>query len=140
MIRKLLIRLLRFFVKLGFIGKVTSFKYSGKAFSLNDFYAGGNWYARQSIKNEYKPIFEKLIQQADKGKLYFEKFYLLIFFNTRHDVDNVMGMEKIFIDTLKGNIIKEDNKTHYKGLMVFYDKLLPMNTFEFILIELKDVE
>jgi hypothetical protein len=137
MIRKLLIRLLRFFVKLGFIGKVASFKYTGKAVSLNDFYAAGHWKTRHDIKNEYKVIFDNLINKSGKD-IFFEKFYILMFFNNRYDVDNVVGMEKLFTDAIKGRLVREDNKKYFKGLMIFYDEFLPPNTIEFVLIEIKD--
>jgi hypothetical protein len=50
-------------------------------------------------------------------------------------VDNVVGMEKVFTDCIKGRIVTNDNKQYFKGLMIFYDQKLPKNTTEFILIE-----
>ena len=53
------------------------------------------------------------------------------------DVDNVVGMEKVFTDCIKGRLVEEDDKRYFKGLMIFYDHKLPHNTFEFVLIEKK---
>lgn len=134
MIKKFIIRILKLLVRLGFIGKVISFTYNGEGLSLNKFYSQGHWRTRQSAKQEYKAIFEKILEPAE-GKYFFEKFYMVIFYNSRHDVDNVIGMEKVFTDCLKGKIVRGDGKVNYKGIAIFYDKTLPKNTFEFVLIE-----
>jgi hypothetical protein len=132
--KKFIIRLLRLLVRLGIIGKVVSFTYKGEGLSLNKFYSQGHWRTRQSAKEEYRKKFEKVLEPA-KGKYYFEKFYMIIFYNSRHDVDNVIGMEKVFADCLKGQLVPGDGKVNYKGILIFYDKTLPKNTFEFVLIE-----
>lgn len=136
--RKFIIRLLRFFVRLNLIGRVISYTYQGEGLSLNKFYSQGHWRTRQNAKTEYREIFDKIIAASGK-KFFFERFYMLIFYNSRHDVDNVIGMEKVFTDCLKGVIIKNDGKVNYKGLMIFYDESLPKNTFEFVLLEAKDI-
>jgi len=135
--RKFIVRLLKFFVKLGLIGKVVSFRYEGEGLSLNKFYSQGHWRTRQNAKTKYKDIFDIIIKPAIDKKIYFETFYLLVFYNSRHDCDNVIGMEKIFTDCLKGRIVPGDGKVNYKGLMIFYDVSLPKNTFDFVLIEAK---
>jgi hypothetical protein len=137
--RKFLVKLLKIFVRLRFIGRVVSFKYSGEGLSLNKFYSQGHWRTRQNVKQEYKAIFDKIIEPA-LSKVYMDKFYMLIFYNSRHDCDNVIGMEKIFTDCLKGKIVPGDGKVNYKGIMIFYDTSLPKNTFEFLLIEAKHEE
>lgn len=132
--RKFIVRLLKIFSRLGFIGKIVSFKYEGEGLSLNKFYSQGHWRTRQNIKKEYKEIFDKVIEPAI-GKVFLDNFYILIFYNSRHDCDNVIGMEKVFTDCLKDKIIAGDSRVNYKGLMIFFDLTLPKNTFEFILIE-----
>lgn len=134
MIRQFIVRILKLLSRLKIIGKVISFTYKGAGLSLNKFYSQGHWTDRNSVKQEYKAIFQNILKQA-KGKYYFEKFYLLIFYNSRHDVDNVVGMEKVFVDTMKGDIIPNDGKVNYKGMMIFFDDNLPFNTFEFVIIE-----
>lgn len=125
---------------------ITVIEYKGKALSLNDFYSQGHWSKRSSVKNKYKAIFTALIE--DSPLAWMDKFYLIITYNSRHDPDNVVGMEKIFVDTLKqdtrdGDIIKDgyiidDNKNFFKGLCIFPDDTLDRNTFRFILIDKND--
>ena len=132
--RKLIVRFIKLLVKIGVFGKIVSFTYTGPGISLNKFYAQGHWTDRQAIKSDLKIKFDKLLKPAF-GKVFFDKFYLVIFYNSRHDVDNVVGMEKVFTDCLKGTIVENDNRVYYKGMLIFYDDTLPKNTFEFVLIE-----
>ena len=127
----------------GKIGEVFDVTYNGKAISLNDLYSQGHWSKRSSIKSKYRSIFDKIIAQQDLKWL--NKFSLLLLYNSRHDVDNTVGMEKIFVDSLKREekngivfregFIKDDSRRYFKGLCIFPVNDLPMNTFKFILIE-----
>lgn len=138
MIRKFIIRILRFLAKVKVIGRVISFTYQGQGVSNNDFYASGHWSNRHQLKLKWKTIFSELIKPA-VGKYEFKAFYLLMFYRSRLDVDNVVGMEKLFTDTLKGTLVHDDGKKIFKGLMVFYDESLPKHdTYEFVLIEAND--
>lgn len=132
--RKFILRILRVLTRLNIIGNTIVFKYTGEAVSLNKFYAQGHWRTRQQIKEKYKALFSKVIDTNIPAEV-LDNFYLIIFYNSRHDCDNVIGMEKIFMDCLKGKIIVGDGRVNYKGVMIFYDITLPKNTFEFILIE-----
>lgn len=134
--RHFIVRILKLLVKLGVLGQIVSFKYNGPGISLNKFYIQGHWTKRQGIKNELRSKFEVILKPAI-GKIFFDKFYLLVFYNSKHDVDNIVGMEKVFTDTLKDLIVKNDSKTYYKGMLIMLDETLPKNTFEFVLIEAK---
>ncbi len=129
------------------LGKVVKIRYQGQGVSLNKFYKQGHWSSRAALKNEYGAKFDKLFEEAE-DLAWMESFYLVIFYNSRHDVDNVVGMGKVFVDALKrtfdteGNVVRpgyvaEDNKKFYKGLAIFPDNSLPRNTFDFILLEPK---
>lgn len=136
--RKFIIRILKLLSKVKAIGRVISFTYQGRGVSNNDFYSSGHWSNRQQLKVKWRAIFTDLIKPAI-GKYEFQSFYLLIFYKSRLDVDNVVGMEKLFTDTLKGTIIHDDGKKIFKGMMVFYDNSLPNHdTYEFVLIEAND--
>ena len=112
--------------------------YTGKGVSLNQFYSQGHWSKRSRIKNQYKEIFEELLKG---GKIkWMDQFSLLILYNSRHDCDNIVGLSKIFIDTLKGSYIQEDSKKFYRGISIFVDESLQLNTFEFYLIQVKKYE
>lgn len=114
------------------VEKIYKIVYQGKGISLNDYYSAGHWSKRHNLKKKYNPIFEELIENAGVAEL--NQFSLIIAYNSRHDVDNVTGLEKIFMDTLKNMRVKEDDKRYYRGFMVFPDETLETNTFEFYLI------
>jgi hypothetical protein len=132
--KRFIVRLLKVLSRLEIIGKILVFKYTGEGVSLNKFYSQGHWRTRQQVKDKYRLLFDGIIKAQSGGEL-LTNFYLLIFYNSRHDCDNVIGMEKIFMDCLKDRIIKGDGRVNYKGVMIFYDVTLPKNTFEFVLIE-----
>lgn len=143
--REIIGRFVRLCVKLKLFKVVTKVTYTGKGVSLNQFYSQGHWSARSNTKKKYRKIFDKLLEN-NKRMRWMNKFSLIIFYNSRHDLDNVVGMGKVFIDCLKrevdreGNVTREgfvydDSKRYYKGLGIFPDEKLPINTFEFILID-----
>jgi hypothetical protein len=133
--RKVVVRILRFLIKIGILGRSIGFKYQGESLSLNKFYSQGHWSERNKIKKEFAEKFNLLLTKA-KGS-FFEKYYIVIFFNNRLDVDNIVGMEKVFTDCMKGVYVHNDSKQYFKGLMIFYDPFLPKQTTEFIVIEAK---
>lgn len=107
-----------------------SIVYEGKGVSINDFYSQGHWTKRNKIKKEYKPIFSKLINSSGIPEM--DSFAIIIEYNSRHDPDNVTGIEKLFVDTLKdeGRII-DDSKKYYKFYGVTPNLELKSNTFIF---------
>jgi hypothetical protein len=131
--------------KLGFFKDAIRIVYQGRGVSLNQFYQQGHWSTRSRIKIQYRSIFDKLLKQSTDLR-WLEQFYLCIFFNSGHDTDNVVGMSKVFVDSLKREynkdldiitregLIPDDDKAHFKGLMIFPDEKMPHNTFEFLLI------
>ena len=109
-------------------------KYEGKALSLNDFYAGGHWKKRADGKKKYDNIFKVLLLEARVKWMH--EFRLDVVYNSKHDCDNVVGMSKIFVDSMKGIYIKEDSKRYFKGLSITPDTSLKNNTFIFKLTQL----
>ena len=135
MIRKFILRILKLLIKTNILGRVITLKYTGTGLSLNTFYASNSWYTRQQAKNDYKGRFQSAINELSGITL--NKFYVVIFYNSKHDVDNVVGMEKIVVDSLRESVVYGDQPEYYKGLCIFYDKALPFNTFEILIIEEK---
>jgi hypothetical protein len=120
----------------GTISKVTKICYNGKGVSLNDYYSSSHWSARHSLKKKYlKLLFPLMDKELSKDMI--DKFGLYIFYNSRHDPDNVVGTEKIFMDMLKTHfgVIIDDSKKYYKSLSIIPDDKLETNTFEFYLTE-----
>ncbi len=112
--------------------KTSSFSvtYQGAGFSLNDLYQQGHWSKRHNLKIKYSSIFLELLKKRNIKK-FDDPFKLYIKYNSRHDVDNIIGMGKVFVDTMKDVYIPEDNKKYYKGVSVDIDESLPSNTFKF---------
>lgn len=120
------------------IKKIYRFTYNGKGISLNQFYNNNNWWTRKKLVDEYHKIFDDLIFDEVKEKNV-KKYSILIFYNSRHDPDNVIGMEKVFVDVLRGKsgrkpIIKDDSKRYCKFVGIIPDLSFEMDTFEFVLI------
>lgn len=124
---------------------VADIRFRGQGVSFNAIYSSGTWYTRSRIKNQYKEIFGKLIL-ADKDLRWMDKYVIDLSYNSKHDPDNVVAMEKIFIDTLrqerdkeknvtKKGYIYDDSKRFCKGVVLRPDESLPFNTFRFVLYE-----
>ena len=110
-----------------------SITYKGSIPSLNSYAGGKNFYAKAKVIKDIKSALRLLCIQAGFHKV--NKFCVEVEFNSRHDVDNVITVEKIFVDSLKGRYIKEDNKKFFTGLCIKYNETLPMNTFILSIIE-----
>lgn len=109
--------------------------YEGKMISLNDFYAQNSWQKGAESKKKFKNIFSILLLQARVK--WMKEFKLDVRYRSRHDVDNVIGGTKIFVDCMKGIYVKDDNREHYKALSLTYDETLKHNTFIFKITQLK---
>ena len=119
--------------------------FKGKGFSLNDFYSQGHYSRRSQIKDKFSDKFRKLIDSAKVEKI--DKYKLTCIFNSRHDPSNICGMIKVFEDTLAGNpnrkkgffkfppLIMDDNKKYCKGIQIYPNEELTLNTFIFVIEE-----
>lgn len=133
MLRKFILRILKLLIKANILGRVITLRYTGTGLSLNTFYSSNSWHTRQTAKNEYKSRFKPAINEL--SGIVLDQFYVVLFYNSKHDVDNVVGMEKIVIDTLRESVVYGDQPEYYKGLCLFYDDSLPFNTFDILIIE-----
>lgn len=144
MLKPYIVKGIKFLINLGLFKKVVEIEYKGQGVSLNKFYSQGHWSTRNNIKNKYKKIFRTLFLQS-KDLQWMNRYSLIIFFNSRHDTDNVVGMCKVFMDSLKQEIVDDevvykgyvfdDNKKYFRGLFIVPDESLPNNTFQYYLIE-----
>ena len=116
----------------GMINSIITVKHDGKLFSLNDLYSQGHWSKRSGIKNKFRKIFHEEMSKKNIG--WMNTFYLLVFYNSRHDVDNISGMSKVFVDTMKGEFVHDDDRKHYKGLLMFPVEDMPFGSVEFIIL------
>lgn len=144
--KKFILRILNLSKRIGLILDTYSITYQGKGVSVNDYYSAKGWWHRNKIKKEYSEIFDNLIR---KSKIqWMDEYCLIIFYNSNHDPDNVVGLSKIFVDEIKqqtdkqGDIIKkgfikDDSPKYCKFFAVVPDKKLTKNTFEFRLLKIK---
>jgi hypothetical protein len=110
--------------------------YSGKIPSFNQMWAGMHWRARKKMADNYHLIFGSHLKTALKRKNGpATAFSIYIFYNSRHDPDNIMAIEKLFVDTLvKEKYVVGDDKKHYKSLVICPDETLPKNIVEFNIV------
>jgi hypothetical protein len=105
--------------------------YSGKVFSLNQLYAGQHWAIRVALKKKWRATFTDLILAEMEGEK-LKTFTINVKYRTRLDADNMVGVVKVFVDSLAElGIIENDSPKYMKGIMITYDDSLPMNTTEF---------
>lgn len=113
-------------------------EHKGKIFSLNDLYGQNQW-VRRAKKKEWKPRIFDMFENANLSKM--ELFGLYIQYNTRHDPDNVVGIEKMFVDCLKeAKYIKDDSKKYFKFLVISPDQSLDNDTVKFNIYNIKEKE
>jgi len=109
-----------------------SITYKGQAPSLNDIYGSSNWRVRKGLVDKYKKIFTILLLERNPPK--YEKYKVSIFYNSRHDCDNVVGaVGKILNDTLKTKWVPEDGPKFCKGISAEVDTSLEHNEFKIVI-------
>jgi len=115
-----------------FYTKTSTIRYTGEIPSLNDVYSGKHWTSRYKTSKLFHELFSILIKR--NLSKHNGSFSLYVFYNSRHDVDNIVGIEKYFTDALvKSGYVKGDNKNYYKSVTYCYNTELPKNTVEFII-------
>jgi hypothetical protein len=131
-VSKLIRRLLGLLFSLGIYSRHHKFTYSGEITSANKIWESKHWSVRSGIKNNYSKIFCTLMLEAKFRTV--NEMSLIIFFRSRHDVDNLFALLKIWADSIKGTYIPDDSNKFYKSCHVIYDESLDKNTVEFHLI------
>ena len=100
-----------------------------KTISLNSLYAGKHWTFRKKIKDEYKKIVESELARYDHHCA--EACTIVIRYNTRADVDNLVLVSKFTADTLVANgWIPDDSPKYYHRLTIIYDSTVEKNYCE----------
>ena len=105
-------RLLGLLFTLGFYDKHYKIDYTGEVVSFNSVYSGGHWSKRSGIKNSYNKIFSVLLAEANVKPM--KEMSLVVFFNTKHDTDNLGYILKMIVDTMKGKYIENDGNKIFK--------------------------
>jgi hypothetical protein len=122
-------RLLKLLFVFGVYSRHYVLKYDGEIVSWNKIYSGGHWGKRQGYKTKYQKIFTILCLEAQVKPM--SEMFLVVFYNSKHDCDNVVLSAKFLLDAMKGTYIQDDSAKYYKGIQVNYDATLPKGSFEF---------
>ncbi len=104
--------------------------------SLNEWYSSSHWTKRKSQKDYFKKkITTLLLEQGchKNGKI--DKFKVSLVYNSRLDPDNTITIIKIFVDSLKGLVVKDDTKKYFKGFSIEVNDKLPIDSY---IIEVKE--
>lgn len=125
-------RLLSLLFTLGLFNKHYKIIYDGEIISFNKLYSGGHWSKRSGMKVKYHQIFEVLLLEAKVKPM--KEMFLAIFYNTRHDCDNIVLTGKFLMDTVKGKYLPDDTSKYYRGIQIVHDPLLPKGRVELHLI------
>jgi hypothetical protein len=100
-----------------------------KTISLNSLYAGKHWTFRKKKKDEYKKIVEEQLVNYDHHCA--ESMSIVIRYNTRQDVDNLVLVSKFLADTLVANEwIADDSPKYYHKLTILFDPEVEKNYCE----------
>lgn len=115
--------------------KSWKFKYTGKMLSINNLTVSSLF---KKLKNQLKIKLMRLLWEQDLPQL--ERFGIVARVNSNHDIDNVTATAKIFVDNMKiktiddkynKTIIPEDDKKHYRYLLLIVDESQDDDTVEF---------
>lgn len=110
--------------------------YNGKGVSLNDYYSSSHWSNRHRLVKKYKPMLQVMLEKAGVPQM--EEYAMVILYNSRHDPDNVVGLEKLVLDTMKKmGLIIDDSKKYYKFMAILPEPEFKQNTFEFNIVKIK---
>lgn len=129
---KVIRRLLSLLFIIGLFTKHYKVVYSGEIISFNKLYSGGHWSKRSGMKTKFHKIFDILLLEAKVEPM--REMFLAIFYNTRHDCDNIVLTGKFLMDTVKGKYLLDDTSKYYKGIQIIHDSSLPKGTLELHLI------
>lgn len=92
-------------------------------------------YKWQSSTNYYRREFIKLLSDS---KLKLKDFALEITYNTKADCDNMAGIAKFFVDTIRElKYVENDTKGFYRYLKIEGNTDLPYRTIVFKIIKFK---
>lgn len=104
-----------------------------KLATLNSLNSPWKWH---NATTYYRREFINLLTASKKFKL--KEFALEILYNTKSDCDNMAGIAKFFVDSLRElKYVKDDTKGYYKYLKLEGDTELPYRTIIFKVIKIK---
>lgn len=83
-------------------------------YSLNSIYAGVHWTKRQKHTEEFHWLVKAALMESNIPLRKFEHPVMITFrWNDGLDIDNHAYMGKLIVDTLKGDLLYDDDKRYY---------------------------
>lgn len=103
------------------------FSWAGKHLSLNKWYDGTHWREKHKSTDEWHLFFKSfLIEPYPK----FDKYSVVLRYNSRLDPDNVITMIKLCSDVLqKEGVIPNDSKDHCRKIEIFPDETMKKKSY-----------
>lgn len=88
-----------------------------REYGLNSIYSGKHWAKRQKDSQFWHTlVHSKLDEMGIKKEPFDNPVSISFYWNSRLDLDNEAYKRKLIIDSLKGYLIKDDNKRYVKAL------------------------
>jgi hypothetical protein len=117
----------------------TTIRYKGTIPSYNKIFESGHWRVRHSLTKKFHDVFRAVFaKELGPRKKKAAAFSIYIFFNTRHDTDNIVGIEKFFTDTLvECGYVPGDSKEYFRGLVIVPDESMERGTLDFMIVKHK---
>jgi len=125
-------RFLKLLFRLGIYSKHYVIEYAGPIVSTNKFYASPHWSVRSKLKNKYIEIFTQLLLKNKINK--FDELSLVVFCNTRLDIDNHACQNKFLLDTIKLKYVDGDDTRYFISTHTIHDPHMKKNTIEYHLL------
>ena len=92
-----------------------------KRYGLNAYWSGKNHHVRAADARDLETLVRLCLRQQGVPVRLFEKPVSISFWhNTRMDIDNHAAVEKMVVDALKGWLLRNDDRRHYREKHSFF--------------------
>lgn len=92
-----------------------------KRYGLNAYWSGKNHHVRAADARDLETLVRLCLRQQGVPVRLFEKPVSISFWhNTRVDIDNHAAIEKMVVDALKGWLLRNDDRRHYREKHSFF--------------------
>lgn len=92
-----------------------------KRYGLNAYWAGKNHHVRAADARDLEALVRLCLRQQGVPVRLFEKPVSISFWhNTRMDIDNHAAIEKMTVDAIKGWLLRNDDRRHYREKHSFF--------------------
>ena len=87
--------------------------------TLNKVYSSPHWTVRSKLKQKYHTMFNDLLSELEKPSEPIQIFGVELLVNSRQDIDNLVIMNKWFVDTLREEQwVADDNQSHFRKFVI----------------------